>query len=264
MTNNSSLGDLSQGIRRGDPAPISTTVDDRILVRGFDLADDLIGRVSFTEMFLLDLNGAVPSPSHVRVVDAVLVTVMEHGVTPSSLVTRLVADAAPESVPGAIAAGLMASGSRYLGSAEQTAFMLQRVVREAESIGLRAAAQQEVHALLQAGRRVPGFGHNLHQLDPRVDRLREVASSEGSAGANLDALDEVGAALAALSDRRLSVNAAGVIGAMVCDLGYAPQQLRGFATVARCAGLFAHLVDEFERPIARSVWQGAHESFGRS
>ena len=97
------------------PPPISTTEGDEIIVRGYRLAGDLLGKVGFTEMFLLDMDGTMPDPHRVRMVDAVLVALMEHGITPSTLAARLVLDGAPEATQGAVAAGLLAVGSRFLG-----------------------------------------------------------------------------------------------------------------------------------------------------
>jgi citrate synthase len=247
-----------------DRAPISWTIDDRILVRGRDLADELIGRMSFTEMFLLDLHGEVPSPSHVRMVEAVLVSMMEHGITPSTLAARLVLDGAPESTQGAVAAGLLATGSRFLGVTEQAAVFVQRVVSATGRTGVAAAARDEIKATIAEGGKVPGFGHNLHhRVDPRVVRLIELSRQEGVFGANLAALHEVGQILNEGRDTPLIMNAAGVAGAALSDLGYHPPAIRGFALIARCAGLVAHVMDELDHPIGRAVWQHAHETPGQ-
>lgn len=241
-----------------DPPPISTTLADEIEVRGYKLAGELIGELSFTAMFLLDLDGEMPSPAKVRVVDSVLVALMEHGTTPSSLASRLVLDGAPESVQGAVAAGLLATGSRFLGTIDRVADSLQRVVGADGS--LESAAAEEVERLRAAGERVPGMGHNLHgDVDPRVARILAVAAEEGLAGRHVEALHALHAAGQAAAGRPLVLNAVGAIGAVLSDLGYAPDQTRGFALVARCAGLFAHVVDEGREPIARGVWQRVHE-----
>lgn len=244
----------------GDAArvpPISTTLEEDIEVRGQRLARDLIGQVDFTAMFLLDLDGELPSPAKKRVVDSVLVALMEHGTTPSSLTTRLVLDGAPESLQGAVAAGLLATGSRFLGTIDRVAASVQRV---SPAAALDPAAAAEVRRLLDAGEPVPGVGHNLHAtVDPRVERLLAIASEEGLGGRNVEALHALHRAAREATGRPLVLNAAGAIGAILSDLGYAPGQVRGFALVARCAGLFAHAVDEMRQPLARPVWQRVHE-----
>jgi citrate synthase len=236
--------------------PISTTQGDEIIVRGHRLAGDLLGRVSFTEMFLLDMDGTLADAHRVRMVDAVLVALVEHGITPSTLAARLVLDGAPEATQGAVAAGLLAVGSRFLGTIEQVADMVQRVV----SVAAPEAARLEVQSIMSSGGRIPGLGHNLHsRVDPRVEVLIRIAGEEGLRGAHVDALFAVREAAAAQSERSLIVNAAGAIGAILSDMGYPPGKVRGFALVARAAGLVAHVTDERERPIAREVWTSVHE-----
>jgi citrate synthase len=237
--------------------PLSVTVDDRIEVRGRDLARELIGHVSFTEMLLLDLHGEPQPPAHVRMVDAVLVALTEHGITPSTLAARLVLDGAPESTQGAVAAGLLATGSRFLGVIEEAAALLRAVAAEEP---VEEGARRHVRALLDGGGRVPGFGHNLHaREDPRVEVLLELAEREGVAGKCVAALAPLREAVAEATGRPLIPNAAAAVAAVLSDLGYGPDEIRGFALVARCAGVFAHIADERRHPIARAVWQGFHE-----
>lgn len=240
------------------PPPLSTTEGDEIIVRGHRLAGELLGRVSFTEMFLLDLDGMPADAHRVRMVDAVLVALMEHGITPSTLAARLVLDGAPEATQGAVAAGLLAVGSRFLGTVEQAADLLQRIV-STTGCSREDAARQEVQRVLTSGARIPGLGHNLHSSrDPRVEVLIRIADEEGLRGAHVDTLSTVRDVATGESGRELIVNAAGAIGAILSDMGYAPATMRGFALVARAAGVVAHVVDEQAHPIAREVWVNAH------
>lgn len=244
-------------MRHEAPPPLSRMTGDRIEVRGRDLARDLIGKVSFTEMFLLDLVGEEQPASHVRVVDAVLVAMTEHGITPSTLAARLVLDGAPESTQGAVAAGLLAAGSRFLGVIEEAAALLQSV-RAEDSVTVSARAR--VHELVASGNRVPGFGHNLHaNEDPRVDALLRLAREEGVADAHVDCLHALREAVTLETGRQLIPNAAGAVAAILLDLGYGIGEIRGFALVARCAGLVAHVADERRHPVARAVWQAFHQ-----
>lgn len=230
--------------------------DHRITVRGHDLASEIIGQMTFTEMLLLDMRGELPRQAEVRVVDAVLVALMEHGLTPSSVVTRLTLDAAPESLQGAISAGMLAVGSRFLGVIEDVAVLLQRVVADAGNEGLEVAARTHVQRLLADGRRVPGFGHNLFsESDPRVEALLGVARNEGVAGLHMTALPIVRDAVAAALRQPIPVNTTGAAGAILSDLGYPPEIVRGFALVARCAGLLAHVADERRLPLGRTFWE---------
>jgi citrate synthase len=240
---------------------ISITEGDDIIVRGHRL-EELIGAVSFTAMFLLDLDGEMPSPGRVAVADAVLVALMEHGLTPSTVAARLVLDGAPEAFQGAVAAGLLSTGSRFLGTVEQVAETVQRVAAGSD---LASSAQAEVEQAIAAGRRVPGVGHNLHaEVDPRVEKLFGIARSAGEAGRHVDALLALHGAAERALRRSLVINAAGAVGAILSDLGYAPPVARGFAVLARCAGLVAHLADEQCRPMARAIWQPLNHDGGSS
>jgi citrate synthase len=221
---------------------------------------ELIGQTSFTEAFLLSIDGALPERSKARVVDGILVALMEHGITPSSLVTRTVLDGAPESTTGAVAAGLLAIGSQFLGTISEAAALLQRIVHAtASDVGLEARVLDEVERITAAGGRVPGLGHNLHlESDPRVSLLLDLAREEGAAGVHVRAFEMLPDLAARVMGRQLVPNAAGAIGAILSDLGYDPVAVSGFAVVARCAGLFSHVLDERREPIARSIWQSAN------
>lgn len=249
----------ADGRARPTPSePISITRGAEIEVRGHPLAAELIGKVGFTEMFLLDLDGELPSPQRRRVVDAVLVTLMEHGTTPSSLATRLTLEGAPESLQGAIGAGLLAVGSRFLGTIDRVAASVQTIVAAGGPIDEGAA--KEVERLRAAGERVPGVGHNLHgEVDPRPERLFGVLEEEGFRGVHVEALEAMHRAAEAQLGRSFVLNGAGAVGAALSELGYLPDEVRGFALVSRCAGLFAHVVDERREPIARQAWQDLHE-----
>lgn len=234
----------------------SSSPDDRILVRGHDVATDLIGKLTFTETMLLNLNGTPPAPSHVRAIDAILVALMEHGVTPSTLTARLVIDAAPEAMQGALAAGLLAAGSRFLGTIEEAARFLCDVVGASEA--LEDSIRSRVTATRSVGGRLPGFGHNLHKEDPRVAALLRVAEEEAIASVHTAALKVTANILARDDGPAIRPNAAGASAAILCDLGYVPEDVRGFALIARAAGIFAHIVDERRAPIARAIWEEFH------
>jgi citrate synthase len=137
---------------------------------------------------------------------------------------------------------------------EDVARLLQEVVAD----GRDDAARVRVERLVAEGLRVPGLGHNLHEKDPRVAALIAVARRENAAGAHVQALAAVHEAAMAVTGRQLLVNATGAVGAILSDLGYAPETVRGFALVSRCAGLFVHAADERRQPLARALWESAH------
>ncbi|MGN6378442.1 MAG: citryl-CoA lyase, partial [Gaiellales bacterium] len=136
---------------------------DSITVRGHDLAGELMGRVSFTELTFLLVRGRMPAAPETALLDAVLVSLAEHGLTPTVLAARLTHTGAPESLQGAVAAGLLGAGTVFLGVVEDTAAFLEPIVEEAgpepSTEALEAAAREAVAASLAQRRRIPGLGH---------------------------------------------------------------------------------------------------------
>jgi citrate synthase len=230
---------------------VGTSDADSITVMGRDLSRDLLGQTTFTELAFLLVQRRPPSPEETRVLDAVLVSLADHGLTPTVLAARLTHTGAPESLQGAVAAGLLGAGSVFLGVVEDTVRFL-----DAAGDDVRGAVAREV----EAGRRVPGLGHPVHKAeDPRTPRIYAIAEESGVAGTYLRRLREVAAALAELTGRELPVNGAGVAGAALADLGFPIPLLRGFALLARTAGLLGHLAEEMQSPIGMPLYREVDE-----
>jgi len=225
-----------------------------IWIRGRNLTEELVGHLSFTEMLLLHLLKRDPTPMQTRVVDAVLVTIMEHGLTPSAIAARQTYLGAPESLQGAVAAGLLGVGSRFAGSADEAAALLAEIcAAPAAERDARAAAIAERYRA--AGKPLPGYGHPVHKEgDPRVPRLEQIAREAGAAGEYLDAMHRLGAAINAATGRKLVINTNAAIAAVLLECGLPPAILRGINLIARCAGLVGHLLEEMEEPAATHMW----------
>jgi citrate synthase len=237
---------------------------DSITLMGRDLATELMGHVTFTELSFLLVRGRMPSSEETRLLDAVLVSLADHGLTPTVLAARLTHTGAPESLQGAIAAGLLGAGSVFLGVVEDTARFLGQVLEAAGSepsdAALRAAVDRAVDEAIGQGRRVPGLGHPIHKVqDPRTPRIYEIAGETGTLGANLRALRFVDEVHRGRTGRELPINGAGVAGAALSDLGFPAALLRGMALLARTAGLVGHLGEEMERPIGMSLYREVDE-----
>jgi len=230
---------------------------DSISIRGKDLVGDLMGQVGFTEFFLFQALGIQPTEGQIRITEAVMVTIMEHGLVPSAIVTRLTHHGAPESFQGAVAAGLLGVGDRYAGTAGECGVLLERIGGAPEG-ALDAAARAEVEALRTAGKPVPGFGHPIHRSgDPRVTRLLELTRETGSSGSYVAALEALERAVAQLLDKPLVVNVSAAIATALGEAGVPPELMRGVVLTARCAGLVGHLFEEMRHPVAHSLWQAA-------
>ncbi len=239
---------------------IAGATPDRIEVRGRDLVADLIGKVSFTQMFLFHLLGREPSPSQVAVTDAVLVAIMEHGLVPSAVAARLTLLGAPESLQGAVAAGLLGVGDRFAGTASACAQVLDEIVA-APAAGRTGRAAQLVESFRRERRPLPGFGHPTHRSgDPRVPRLIEVVRAQGAPGRHIEALSLLETAVAQALGRRLPTNVSAAIAVALREVDIPAQAIRGVVLTARCAGLVGHLLEEMQSPSADEMWQAAERA----
>lgn len=229
---------------------------DVIQVAGHDLVGDLIGKRSFTDVvYLVMTGGATPSASASAMIDAILVTFADHGVTPSSVAARLTLLGAPESFQAAVAAGLCGAGTHYLGTMEESAILLQREAAAAPDQSPAEVARAIVAAARATRSPIPGIGHPEHKNgDPRTPALLSIAEEGGIRGRHVDILMQIPAALHDAAGIHLPVNAAGITGAILSDMGFPPVFGRGLAIIARAAGLVGQLIDEQQNPTAQDIW----------
>jgi citrate synthase len=230
---------------------IGKSTPDTITVRGRNLATELMGQVTFTELAFFLTADRMPSPGETRLFDAALVALADHGLTPSVLAARLTWTGATESLQGAVASGLLGAGNVFLGVVEDTARFLADILADPTD----GAAERAVQAEIDAGRRIPGLGHPVHKVeDPRTPRLYGIAEEAQIPIPHLTLLRTVAEVHAAATGKALPINGAGVAGAAFADLGFPPAIVRGFALLARTAGLVGHLAEEMEHPIGRRLW----------
>lgn len=242
---------------------ISTADAESITIRGHDLASELIGEVTFTAFFHLMLFGKMPTQDQQQMLDAVLIAIAEHGLTPSVAAGRMTLAAAPEAFQGAVAAGILGCGNTVLGTTEIAGRFLARGVELAEGEQGRMAevARNEVARLLEAGERLPGFGHPLHRpVDPRCERLLDLAQEIGTAGLHNAYARAVQIAANEAFGRQMVMNISAAIPAVMLDLDFPVAALRGIPILARTAGVIAHLVEERHKPIGFHIAAAAAES----
>lgn len=229
---------------------ICTSNEHTIIVRGKDLCQDLIGKVSFTDYFFLLLTGAMPGPGAARVLDATLVAIAEHGLVPSVQASRMTFAAAPDALQGAVAAGILGCGSVILGASADAGRMFDEIHRRAGAGDLKAAARDVLGEYCQAGRAIPGFGHPLHkERDPRVEALLSVARSAGADMRYVEIAEAVEAVIPDVVGRELKLNISAAIPAVLLGVGFPLTALRGVPILARTAGLIGHLEEESRHPI---------------
>jgi len=246
------------------PTSLGTSDADTITLLGQDLAADLMGKVSFGELALWLVTQRRPTPGQVAVFEAVLVALADHGFTPTAIAARLTYLSAPDSLQGALAAGLLGGGSRFLGVTEDCGVYLHDVLQRhqaaggalpADDDGWDALALAAVRQTKAEKRFVPGLGHPVHKVrDPRTPVLIDIAEAEGLRGPHLRLFEAIGRVHEQVLGRRLPLNGAGVCGAALADLGLPVELLRGFALLARAAGLLGQLAEEQRRPIGMDVY----------
>jgi citrate synthase len=246
---------------------IGTADATSITVLGRSLADDLMGKISFGELAFWLAALRRPTAGELRMFETVLVALADHGFTPSVIAARLTLTGAPESVQGALAAGLLGGGSRYLGVTEDCGRFLGAAIAvhngpmPETDAGWDEMATAAVQAQRTAGQLVPGLGHPLHKEgDPRTPVIFRVAEESGVLGPHLRLFAAVGRVHPAIIGRRLPLNGAGVCGAALADLGFPVDLLRGFALLARTAGLIGHLAEEMRRPAGNDIYLDVDES----
>jgi citrate synthase len=231
---------------------IATSTADTITVRGRDLCDDLIGKVSFTDYFYFLVTGQMPNETQRFFTDAVLVSIAEHGLVPSVQAARMTLAAAPEAWQGAMAAGLLGVGSVVAGSSEAAGHFLVKLVNLAAETGrdYDNVARAEVSDLAAARAKVPGLGHPQHSAgDPRANLLLALADEKGTAGDHVRMLRTLSEVAPGIVNRPLPINVSGAIPAVMLDVGYPAAAIKGIPLLARAAGLVAHLFEESQRPI---------------
>jgi citrate synthase len=230
---------------------ISQAYPDRVEVRGRDLTGDLMGRLSFTEYFHLLLTGREPTEDQRFFLDVLLVAIAEHGMMPTNVTARMTLAADPGSLQGAVAAGILGAGPVILGTSEACARLLEEAQEQVASGAKPAAVAAEVARSIRAsGGKVPGFGHPVHRpLDPRAERILELADDRGVSGPYVQLARQLGDAVAEAWGRPLTMNVSMPIAAVMLDLGFPPDTVKAVPILARTASLLAHLAEEREHPL---------------
>jgi citrate synthase len=219
---------------------IAKAYPDRVEVRGRDLVGDAMGRLTFTEYFHVLLTGEEPTEEQRFFLDLVLVAIAEHGLMPSNVAARMTLAADPSALQAAVAAGLLGAGPVILGTSGECARLL-----ESEQEPLELA-----RAIHDAGGRVPGFGHPLHRpVDPRAERILELADERGASGRHVARAHALRDAAADVWGKPLPMNVAMATAAVMLDLGFSVDAVKAVPLLARTAGLLAHLAEERKEPI---------------
>jgi citrate synthase len=241
---------------------ISQAHPDRVEVRGRDLSGDIMGRLGFTDYFHLLLTGEEPTDDQRYFLDLLLVAIAEHGMMPTNVAARMTLAADPGSLQGAVAAGILGCGPVLLGTSEECARLLERAqARVSAGDDPAAVAAEMAREVREAGGRLPGFGHPVHKpLDPRAERILELADERGVSGPHVELARRFRDAVAEAWDRPLTLNVSMPIAAVMLDLGFAPAAVKAVPILARTASLLAHLAEERGSPLGFHMARSAEDS----
>ncbi len=238
-------------MKRKPPTTRLSTFDEKgATIRGKNLVDELIGEVTFTEMIYFFVLGSMPTPGQRKILDAVLVTLVDHGLV-GALSARLVYRASPASIQGAMAAGLLSVGSQFGGVMEQVGRHLEEIIQASDA---EAEASAIVQSYRSSKRPMPGFGHtDFRPEDPRTPKLLAVAEAEGVPGKHIAALRILSKAVDAGFGKHLTINATAGMAALLGEIDVPWKVMRGFAAISRAPGLLGHILEEQQHPVAGHV-----------
>lgn len=251
------------------PAPqwktaITDIQPNRVAVRGYDIAR-VMGNASFGAAVHLLLRGELPNEKIGRLMDAILVSSIDHGATPPSALAARSAASTGATLSASVAAGILMINDYHGGAIQQCAAQLGHIVHRCYHNGedMSCVAEAMLEEMKNAGQRMSGFGHRLHSEDPRTSRLFELAREAGVDGPHMEAAKAVEEVFRA-AGRNLPINVDGAIGAILADLGFDQAVMNGLFMIARVPGLIAHATEERqrERPMRR-IDPVNHEYDGR-
>ena len=244
---------------------ITRVKSNELLIRGYRL-DELIGDISYASGIYLILRGELPSLSEERVINAILVASMDHGVTAPSAVTARTVASSGVPITTAMASGILAVGDHHGGAGERCMRFLQKELNVGSEVNLATLAKNVVEKTRKDKIRIPGFGHRFHTNDPRTTKLLQIANETKIGGIYVEFAQLIAKELSNQSGRSLPLNVDGAIGALLADMGFAPELGKAFFAISRITGITAHILEEIstQRPMRTivpedSVYSGKSE-----
>ncbi|MFH1372519.1 MAG: citryl-CoA lyase [bacterium] len=222
----------------------------KIRVRGYSITD-IMEKLSYAEAVFLILKGELPTKAEASLMNAVLVASIDHGASPPSVLGTRTVISGGNSLNAAIAGGVLVIGDTHGGAIEQSAKILQEWAAKGDDTA--QIASDIIDWLKENKKRMPGFGHRLHNVDPRTGTLFEIAKRNGYRGKHIELCQALETALAEKLGRKLPINVDGAIAAVISDMGFDWRLGKGFFIISRVPGLLAHAYEEMtrERPMRK-------------
>ena len=233
---------------------------DILTMRGTDTLKDIVGVRSFSETFYFIVTGRFPSAGELTCFDACMTVLMDHGLTPGALVARFVEDSVPEDMQVPIAAGLLTVGNRHVGTMSGAGKLLAEAIAGDEEP--KVWAKRTAERFRAEKKHIPGFGHrHYNPTDPRAQRLFDVARKAGCASQGVELIHVLSEAIDEVMGRHLTLNVTGAMGAVLTDIGWPVEAMRGVTVVSRAAGLTGHIYEEKQEGLTRPLMRHANEAF---
>lgn len=227
----------------------------RVLVCGYDLNKELVGKITFTDMVSLMLRGRLPTAGEAKMLNALLIILVEHGMVSHVVAARILFHCAPEAIQGAVAAALCGAGSVHLGSSEWSAKMLvEALPANSKDADLDAVAASVIDRYAAMKQYIPGIGHRTHaEGDPRAETLYQIARDNGVYGSYCELLQRISRISSERRKRLIPVNVTGAIASIALDMGFSWQITKAFALIGRTLGALGHIAEEIRNPMATNI-----------
>jgi len=232
-----------------DEAKWTTTITDikpnKILLRGYPL-DELMGKISYAQVVYLILKGELPSENVGKIIDAMLLSSIDHGVTPPSALATMTVTSTGAPINAAISAGILAISEFHGGAIEECMRMLISCaeLEKKENLSILQSAEKIVQKAIESKKPISGLGHRIHTDDPRTKKLFEMATECKINGEYIEIIKTIESAFEKSKGKKLPINVDGAIAAILCELGFDPILANAFFIIARVPGLVAHFYEE--------------------
>ena len=220
----------------------------KISVRGYQL-DELMGKVSYPQMVYLLFKGEMPKENVGKMIEAMLVSSVDHGTTPPSALAALTVASTGAELNASVAAGILAISRFHGGAIEECMHILKAAkdLKNKQNLSDTEAGVKIVEEYRDKKKRLSGFGHRLHTDDPRTKKLFALAEEYNIRGEYISLARAVENGLQQILGKKLPINVDGAIAALLCELDFDPVLANAFFMIARVPGLVAHIHEEKTR-----------------
>jgi citrate synthase len=224
-----------------------------IRYRGYPI-QELIGRISFAQMIWLMTRGELPSGKQGQLLDAALMSAVDHGPQAPSIAIARMAATCGVGLNNAMASAVNVLGDVHGGAGEQAVELYQAIAARADAgVELAAAVRQGLDdAIATHGKFVSGFGHRFHPVDPRAPRLLELVDQAALAGEVSGRFAHIARAVEAelaarKGGRRIPMNIDGATAVIYAELGFPAPLARGLFCLSRSVGILAHAWEQSQQ-----------------